>query len=146
MDFADRSIDMVVSTNTLEHIEPEDIAAIMRECRRLCSSRAVLSMRVDYSDHWSHTDRSISPWHFLRYDDAAWHRWNPAMHYQNRLRHSDYRGLFEDAGFTVLEEKATLPEGAEGAVRQIPLAPRFEGYDVTDLATTAGRFVLQPSD
>lgn len=146
MDLPDRSIDMVVSTNTLEHIQPEDIAAIMRECRRLCRSDALLSMKIDYSDHWSHADRSISPWNFLRFDDEEWRRWNPPMHHQNRLRHSDYRRLFEDAGFTVLEEKPTLRDGAEDAVREIPLARRFAGYDATDLATTAGRFVLRASD
>jgi hypothetical protein len=145
MDLADCSIDMVVSTHTLEHIPPEDIAAIMRECRRLCSSRAVLSMRIDYSDHWSHSDRSISHWHFLRFEDDEWCRWNPPMHYQNRLRHSDYRRLFESAGFTVLEEMVVLPDGAEAAVRGIPLASRFEGYGAADLATTAGHFVLRTS-
>jgi Methyltransferase domain len=145
MDLADRSIDMVVSTNTLEHIAPEDISAIVRECRRLCRPRAVLSMKIDYSDHWSHTDQSISPWHFLRFDDDEWCRWNPPMHYQNRLRHADYHRLFEDTGFKVLEEKAIVPDGAENAVRQMPLACRFEGYDPLDLAATAGRFVLQVS-
>ncbi len=142
MDLAERSIDMVVSTNTLEHIPPEDISAIMQECRRLCRSPAVLSMKIDYSDHWSHADRSISPWHFLRFDDDEWRRWNPPMHYQNRLRHADYRRLFEDAGFKVLEEKTVLRDGAEDAIREIPLARRFEGYDMPDLAATTGYFVL----
>jgi SAM-dependent methyltransferase len=142
MDLADRSIDMVVSTNTLEHIPPEDISAIMRECRRLCRPQAILSMKIDYSDHWSHTDRSISAWHFLRFDDNAWRRWNPPMHYQNRLRHSDYRRLFEDAGFDVLEEKAVVREAGENTVRELPLASRFGGYCMGDLAATAGHFVL----
>ena len=145
MDLADRSIDMVVTTNTLEHIPTADIRTIMLECRRLCRSHAVLSMRIDYSDHWSHADRSTSPWHFLRFNDDEWRRWNPPMHYQNRLRHADYRRLFEDAGFEVLEEKAIVPDGAENAVRQIPLARRFEGYEMLDLAATAGRFLLQVS-
>jgi len=145
MDLADRSIDMVVSTNTLEHIPPEEISAMMCECRRLCRPQAVLSMKIDYSDHWSHADRSISPWHFLRFDDDEWRRWNPPMHYQNRLRHSDYRRLFEGAGFKVVEEKASVPDGADDAVRPIRLACRFEAYETLDLAATAGRFVLRVS-
>ena len=100
-------------------------------------------MKIDYSDHWSHADRSITPRHFLRFEDEEWRRWNPLMHYQNRLRHSDYRRLFDDAGFIILGEKETVPGCAEDALRQIPLACRFKDCDMLDLAATAGHFVLR---
>ena len=52
----DRSIDCVTSTDTLEHIPPGDIAAILRECHRVLADDGIMSFRVDYRDHWAYFD------------------------------------------------------------------------------------------
>jgi hypothetical protein len=59
--------------------------------------------RIDYSDHFSHSDASISPINFLQYSDAEWARYagNRYM-YMNRLRHDDFLALFESAGHRIL--------------------------------------------
>ena len=138
----DGSIDFVASTNTMEHVPADVLAAIMRNCHRFCHGGSVLSLKIDYGDHWSYVDRSINTYNYLRYDDAEWRRFNPPMHYQNRLRHSDFRRMFRDCGFRIVEDEPIQAENAAEMLAAIPLAPRFRAYDPADLAVEQGRFVL----
>ena len=81
-------VDCITCTNTLEHIPRDDIAGILAECRRILAEDGVMSFRIDYQDHFSYFDSRISVYNFLRYSERAWAWYNPALHYQNRLRHS----------------------------------------------------------
>src|SRR5262249_40313996 len=56
-----------------------------------------------YSDHFSHSDPSISAVNFLQYSDDEWQRYagNRFM-YMNRLRHDDVLALFEEVGHRML--------------------------------------------
>jgi hypothetical protein len=55
------SIDLVATTSTLEHVPLPDLRAILKETRRLCHDRSVVSHVVDYSDHFATaTTRSTS--------------------------------------------------------------------------------------
>ncbi len=141
VDLADGSIDLVVTTNTLEHIPAPDIAAILAECHRLCSDDAALSMVIDYSDHYSHADPSLTAYNFLGYDDRVWRRYNPPDHYQNRLRHRDHRALIEDAGFWVVHDQPTVPDGAAADLARVRLAARFAAYPREALLPTRGHLV-----
>jgi hypothetical protein len=88
--------------STLEHIPPDDLAAILRERHRLIRHGGGMSMLIDYSDHWSHFDHSITEYNFLQFTESRWRHLNPALNYQSRLRHSDSLALFEDAGFELV--------------------------------------------
>jgi SAM-dependent methyltransferase len=131
------SVDLVSSTDTFEHIPPQEIAAILRECARLLTPRGILSCRIDLEDHYARVDPRLSRYNFLRYSDRAWRLLSPPLHSQNRLRASDYRRLFADAGFELVEEQVSRPsEDDLEALRAIPLAPRFrDGYSLEDLGT-----------
>lgn len=142
---ASRSIDFIISTNTLEHIPPEDILGIMTECRRLCHAGSLLSMAIDYSDHYSHGNDSLPMLHYLRFSDEEWQPFQSRLLWQNRLRHSDYGQLFRQAGFIVLEESSEIvPEDLE-ALARLPLAERFRDYTLDDLGARYGRYVLRPA-
>jgi hypothetical protein len=141
----DRSIDLVSTTSTLEHIPFDDLETIMLELRRLCRSNAILVMLVDYSDHYSHSDLSITPYNFLRYSEEEWPRFNPAIHYQSRRRHHDYRALFMRCGFQVVEEEAKRPDDWELLMKRQPLDPEFDAMEPSMVAITAGFFVLRPA-
>ena len=84
------SIDCITSTSTLEHIPVEDLKAVLLECYRLLRSGGVTSFLIDYADHYFYFDREISGYNYLQYSDITWALFNPALHYQNRLRHPDY--------------------------------------------------------
>lgn len=107
--FDDSSFDICVSTNTLEHIPAATIEGIFRELRRILTPGGIVSAQIDYSDHYAHTDRSITRLNYLRFSEEDWARHNHNFHYQNRLRHSHYRRIFLDAGFEILREQAMKP-------------------------------------
>jgi SAM-dependent methyltransferase len=125
-DLPDASIDVVSSTNTLEHIPAADITHILREMHRILRPGGILSARIDYQDHYSYFDHSISIYNFLRYSDREWRWFNNDLHYQNRLRHHQHLKLIEDAGFCVLAVEADEPDVDDLRVLQrIQLAEPF---------------------
>ncbi len=95
------SVDFITSTNTLEHIPPRNIREILTECNRILRVTGALSFIIDYQDHYSYSDSQISAYNFLRFSAASWNKYNPRLHHQNRLRHKDYLGLLQSAGFEI---------------------------------------------
>jgi ubiquinone/menaquinone biosynthesis C-methylase UbiE len=143
-DFEPGSIDCITSTDTLEHIPKRDLSAILGECRRLLREGGVLSVEIDYGDHYSYYDSHICVYNFLRYSDQVWRLFSQSLHYQNRLRHSDYLLAAEDAGFEVLKvfcNEASLVDAA--SLRRLPIAQRFHGYSEDDLAIKSSLLLLR---
>ncbi len=103
------SVDAVTSTFTLEHIPPDDIAAIFAETLRTLRPGGVMSGLIDMSDHFSHADPGISPWHFLRFSEQAWRIVNSDLLYQNRLRASGYVAMARSAGFEIAQAATEVP-------------------------------------
>jgi SAM-dependent methyltransferase len=134
---ADASVDMVCSTSTLEHIPENAIRSILKEARRILKPTGVASFIIDYHDHYASGDRSISRFNFYRYGHALWRIFNPGMHYQNRLRHSDFLKLFD--GFSVTESAIVPPDQID-----VPLAAPFKHYGARDLLALNGFFTLKP--
>jgi SAM-dependent methyltransferase len=138
------SIDYITSRAALQHIPLQDIRAILRECHRLLRDDGLMSTLIDYVDHYSYFDSSISGYNFLQYPDTAWMFFSPTLHYQNRLRHRDYLNLFREAGFEIVEE--SLNEGTEADLKvidQLPLAKRFREYDLSELAVRSALIVVR---
>lgn len=138
----DGSFDCITSSNTLEHIPARDLLPILTECRRLLAPGGVCSFHVDYTDHYSHFDDSISPFNFLQFDDAAWRRFNPDLHHQNRLRHPDYLSLYEEASFVRVQEERIETTSDRTVVEALPLARAFRSVPVADLAVRGAHVVL----
>jgi hypothetical protein len=103
--FENETLDACVSTNTLEHIPECSIIKIFSELYRTLKYTGIISARIDYTDHYAHTDKTISLLNYLKYDDASWAKYNHNCHYQNRLRHYDYVRIFKSAGFEVVKEE-----------------------------------------
>lgn len=125
-------IDLFVSNNTLEHIPGDTIRDIFIAFKKQISSDGIMSHLIDLSDHYSHFDKTITPYHFLRFDDNTWRLLNNHLHYQSRLRVSDYRDIHTQAGFTILHEENQ--RSTSEAIQQIKTASRFAGYSADDLA------------
>ncbi len=102
----DCSIKYIANTNVLEHVPCPDVPVILRECYRILADDGAMSIRIDCSDHYSHSDRNLTPVNFLNYSDFAWKFFNPPTHYQNRLRHGDYLTMASEAGFDIVFEAA----------------------------------------
>ena len=132
-DFDEKIFDACISTNTLEHIPGSNIVEIFCELHRTLKDGGIVSARIDYSDHYAHTDSNITLLNYLKFCEPSWKKYNHQCHYQNRLRHYDYIRIFEDSGFKVVEEMLIFDE------KNIPqeLENRFAGYDETWKATAA---------
>ena len=140
----DASVDFISSTDVCEHIPEPDLAGILRECARLLRPGGLVSFRIDLADHYSYFDKSLSRYHFLRYDDQRWRWANSPLQYQNRLRVTDYRRLVEGAGFEVVSWSPSLPKNAVAELSGLPLAPHFrDGYTPEELGVTVLSFVAR---
>jgi SAM-dependent methyltransferase len=141
---ADGSIDYITSTSTLEHIPPVDISLILKECHRIMRVGGIVSMVVDYSDHYSHFDKAIGPYNFLQFSDREWKRYNPSFHFQNRLRHSQLVALVEASGFDTVEIEPVLPtEEDVQRIRDFPLAGPFRELRPEDVAIRTAQIILR---
>lgn len=138
LDLPDQSVDACVSTNSLEHIPAKSISDLLTELKRVLKDSGVISAYIDYSDHYAHTDSKISLLNFLQFSDSEWKRHNHMCHFQNRLRHSDYKFLFEESGFEVVGERVRFR--AHKAPEKID--SRFD-QESPDLMATSGHFVLK---
>jgi hypothetical protein len=144
--FPSNSVNYITATKVLPFIPLPILVEIMRECHRILRSDGLVRVLLDYRDNNSYFDPKITAYNFLRYSDYVWDTfYSVGLNYQNRLRHCDYRRLFTEAGFQVLDDQAGYDgpiERARELVRGIPLAERFRGYDVDELAPVRGVFLL----
>ena len=100
---AEGQFDLIMSTNTFEHIPEDVIGDILEAFKGLLVDGGIVSLIIDYSDHYSHVDPSIPPNNYKKYSKKTWDTfYNTPLHYQNRLSHEDYLSLFKACGYTVL--------------------------------------------
>ena len=141
---APAGVDCITSTNTLEHVPQDDVVRILAECRRILADDGVMSFQIDYQDHFAYFDARISVYNFLRYSERGWTRYNPALHYQNRLRHSDYLRIISATGFEVVEEHRTDATEADRALLgTLPVDRRFRHYGQDDLGVRGALLLLR---
>jgi SAM-dependent methyltransferase len=140
------SIDFHTSYMVLEHIAPDVLRRILLEANRITRNDGLLVHRIDYSDHFAHSDKNISSINFLQYSDVQWARYagNRYM-YMNRLRHDDLLTLFRLSGVQVLsttlfKDEQVLQILREGRLR---LDERFEGKTWDVLAVVGGWVIAQ---
>jgi len=142
----DHSIDVHTSYTVFEHVPLGVLRSILEEGNRIVKDQGLFVHRIDYSDHFSHADRSISAINFLQYSDATWERYagNRYM-YMNRLRHDDYLQLFQSVGHRLLGVQPDIRPGLRELLRQgtLVLDARFQSKPEEVLATTAAWIISQ---
>ena len=143
------SIDFHTSRSVFEHIPEDDLKRILTEGRRIVSANGLFVHRVDYSDHFAHSDSSISTINFLQYSDREWQKiaGNRYM-YMNRLRHDEFVALFEEQGHRMLTIEPTVDDDAMALLQSgdFELDQRFESTPVDVLAITGAWFASQTGD
>lgn len=101
----DQSIDLILSNNTFEHIEESVLRQILREFKRIARPGGIMSHFIDLTDHFSHLDKSISKFNFLKFSPGTWQWIDNDVQPQNRLRITDYRKIYEEEGVPIEEEQ-----------------------------------------
>jgi hypothetical protein len=137
------TIDLFTSNNVFEHIPCKILLDILREYRRLASPAALMSHYIDMADHYAGFDKSISVYNFLRYSERQWRLFNNQLHYQNRLRASDFRTIHREAGWDVVSEESRREEPE--ILRKLSLATEFRRYDEDDLLIYKCWMISQPA-
>lgn len=96
--------DICTSTTSLEHFSLDDLNLFLNQIKFVLKKNGFVSSIIDYSDHYSHTDKNINPLNFLTFSETKWKRYNNNYLFQNRLRHNDYRNLFKKLDFIIEKE------------------------------------------
>lgn len=140
----DGAFDLVTSTDVLEHVPVADISAILKESRRILRDDGLMRIRIDYQDHYWYFDANVSPYGFLRFGPRAWRRYNPPLHYQNRLRHGELIELLLEGGFTALDDDHPAPTSEDLAqLDAAHLDARFRAMPPKDVAVRFANLSLR---
>jgi SAM-dependent methyltransferase len=147
LDLPAASIDYHVSYTVFEHIPAEDLRDILVEAGRVLRPSGRTIHLIDHSDHFSHTDGSISAINFLQYTEEEWKRWadNPYM-YMNRLREDDYPTLYAWANHDICLIESTREPALVGQISSdsFQLASKFRNKSIESLTTTISWIVSSP--
>ncbi len=140
------SVDFHTSYTVFEHIPRETLTRIILEGNRITKRTGAFVHRIDYGDHFSYSDHSISPVNFLQYSEREWKRFagNRYM-YMNRLRHDDYNEIFTSAGHILLEVDANRDPRIRPQVEsgKLKLHPEFAVKQMSILEITGAWFTTK---
>ena len=96
--------DACISSTVLEHFPKKDLEETFRILKKIIKKDGIISASIDYSDHYSHTDEKISKLNFLQFSNKIWGKYNNSFLYQNRLRHQDYKKIFINLDYEIIDE------------------------------------------
>jgi hypothetical protein len=106
---------------------------VLVDARKLLTPEGLAIHAIDYSDHYARSHSGLSRFNFLTFSSADWGKYNPSLHYVNRLRHSEFVRLFNEAGYELVLNQPTVAAADESILRQ--LADEFKELSVDDLFT-----------
>jgi len=148
IDIENSFFDFYISCTVLEHIDENLLFPIFSEARRVLKPSGLAIHRIDYSDHFSHSDKEVSAINFLQYSDDEWARYagNRYM-YMNRLRHSDFVKLFKKTGYVIENERTDYNKSVIKLLsnNDFHIDSRFKMMSKKDLAITASWLTLNPN-
>lgn len=140
--FDDNFFDLITSNNTFEHIYPVILEGILKEFKRILNVSGIMSHFIDMSDHFSHLDKSINIYNFLKFKESKWKFIDNSIQPQNRLRINQYKEIIAKQDFQILEEENRA--GNEKLIENINLAVPFSNFLSQDNAVSHSHLVLKP--
>jgi SAM-dependent methyltransferase len=144
----ENSVHYHVSHTVYEHIPLTILRNILEEGNRILAEGGLFINFIDYSDHFSHTDRNISSINFLQYSDKEWEKYGRNKYtYVNRARHDEFIELFKAVGHDFLEIEPYMNKEAEEMLRnnKIALDAKFKNKSTEILSITDSWFVTEKS-
>ena len=135
--FNSNQFDGCISTNTLEHIPNDQLYKIFYKLKEIIINEGIISAVIDYSDHYSHSDSQISPLNFLKYSSDEFKKYNHSNHFQNRMRHNDYKKIFQELGYDIIKQ---IP--LNHVSTDIKISKEFDKDD-NDTYATKGIYLLK---
>ena len=127
----------------MEHVPKNEIPSILKECYRLLKKGGILSLLIDYKDHYSYFDSNISIYNFLQFSDMKWRKYNHSQEYQNRLRHVDYYNFINDTAFDMVKINTIQANTTDlEAISMLHIDKQFSNKSPKELGIKLGHFVL----
>ena len=129
----DDSVDLVISTNVFEHIQPDVIEDIVAESYRILRPDGFHAASINPGDHFAIGREEITAVNFLKYGPRAWH-WigGSGLAYHNRLRCVDYERTIRKAGFDIARSDTEVDPAALAALERGDLVPHPDYEDYTN--------------
>lgn len=127
----DASLDLIVSSDVLEHVSAAAVPGLIAEMRRILKPGGIAAHRIVPFDHLKIYDKSAHDKQYLRFSDEKWNAWFANdVQYQNRIQHSEWLAMVEAGGFVVETADMLMGQPIDG----LPIAPRFAHLPETDWA------------
>jgi SAM-dependent methyltransferase len=141
MGLDDNSVDFHTSFTVFEHIPYSILQKILKEGNRIVKSNGLFVHQFDYSDHFSHSDSSISPINFLQYSDSSWAKYASNRYmYMNRIRHDDFISILHSSDQNILVDEpfvnSEILEMLES--KKFEVHEKFKSKSNRTLAITSG--------
>lgn len=95
---------IVFSKATLQHIPYETIKAIHENLIKKFPCHRVFHL-INCNDHRQHTDKKLSKYEFLKYNEEFWLKNCTRFDFHNRMRVSEYKILFKDLGYNIVNSE-----------------------------------------
>jgi SAM-dependent methyltransferase len=133
--FADKSFDLVWAWDVLEHLRrPREV---LGDVRRVLTPDGRLICRVDLRDHYHLADESrwlaCLMYPKCLWDAMTWFR----SSYVNRLRFSQWQKVFQDAGFTHCDVRASTSQTLSALREKKSYLRHYSDQDVATWQFTA---------
>ncbi|WFL76687.1 class I SAM-dependent methyltransferase [Altererythrobacter arenosus] len=141
---ADRSIDLAISSDVMEHVPAHALPTLAASLSRVLRSGGHVAQQIVPADHLCIYARSAHPKTYLQFEDAQWSRWfENSVQYQNRWQQSDFRALFAEYGFEIVADEVV----ATTDTARLRIASRWKDYEKSDLDATVTRLLARkPKD
>jgi SAM-dependent methyltransferase len=145
--FSDDTFDIHFSNNVFEHIPPDTLNQILMEAKRVLKPNGIAIHKVDESDHFAHTDKSIESINFLQYSQKFWKLIGGNQYsYHNRLREPDFIKIFETNNFKVTSKITQIDEKAKiQRLNGFKVHKDYSKYAVDELCTTSTIIYAEPN-
>lgn len=142
-DMPDQSVDIISSRVVFEHIPPKTVRNMFFEFNRLLRQDGAMCHIIDNSDHWEHNDKTIGRLNFLKFSKTTFNFISSMnqLDYQNRLRHSQYKKMMEDAGFVVVSDESPYDDKALNDLNSLKIHTSFSQFSTEDLAVLTSYIV-----
>jgi len=137
--YSDNTFDIHFSNNVFEHIPQETLGQILLEGKRILRSNGIAIHKIDESDHFAHTDNSITSINFLQFSKKVWKLIGGNQYsYHNRLREKDFVKIFEANKFKITRKVSKIDEKAKiEKFNGFRVHQDYEKYEVDELCTAS---------
>ncbi|HET8721091.1 MAG TPA: class I SAM-dependent methyltransferase [Nitrospira sp.] len=136
--FASGQFDCIWSHTAFEHLRYPKVTVM--ECFRLLRPGGRMVARIDLGDHSFYgrePPSAVKLFHCLRYPEWLWTlmKWNRSS-YVNRLRKSEWKRLFEEAGFVLKAEACSVSREVDRALPGLPYLHKYTHDDAVTAVLT----------